>query len=747
MQGSEGVAHEFVGDHRRLNRTVCVAVAVAAMIGGTAAQPASAQQAPSSSASANDELQEIVVTAGRRAELLSNVGVAITAVTGPELENLSASSLEDYMSRVPGLSFQSYGTPGYGVIEIRGISPQSSGTTVATYVDDVPFGGSGAVSQNAWFSPDIDPADLERVEVLKGPQGTLYGSSSLGGVIKYVTKTPSLTTTEVSTTEELNDTNGGVAGTKVRASASTPIVENQMAIRVSGYYEYDGGYIDDIQLGGSDVNRAERSGVRATLFYEPIDDLKIRLSASVQNSHANGYDITDDAGLNFQPLYGYYQQKRYTPEGYRRHMELDSAEISWDTDIGSLISATSYSRYDSRATNDLTMDAPYYPGLISTTNPAGGVGQYGDEQKTEELRFNSKKLANLVEFVSGVFYQHASAGALTGYYNYDTTGQAIPADFLGGGANTGTLDEYAAFGDVTVYVLPQLDITGGYRWSDIQQTQYTDIAGLLYGYPGTVDIYPVIHFGQVNKTYLGGIRWHITDEVMVYGRAATGYRPGGTRAVLPDAPPGFGDTYNSDAIHSYEAGVKVRALGGRLTLSTDVYQINWTNIQTIVYIGVFNTNGNAGTAKSKGAEFEMSYIPLDGVTVGANSAYTDARFTATSALANVTAGERLYFVPTWTRTLYVDYNLPFLSAAKPQIGADYIFRSSQNDDTGITLPGYNTFNAHAAVQFNNQSLRLYVKNLTGEHGITGSGGYIPGLPYEIDYLQPRTFGLIYSQKF
>ncbi len=173
---------------------------------------------------------------------------------------------------------------------------------------------------------------------------------------------------------------------------------------------------------------------------------------------------------------------------------------------------------------------------------------------------------------------------------------------------------------------PQVDLTVGYRYSDIQQRVNKQLAGPLYDSPGAVDVYPVANLAQVNQTYLGGIRWRITDEIMLYGRAATGYRPGGTRAVPPGAPPGFGDTYTSDGIRSYEAGVKVRALGGRLTLSTDTYTINWSRIQTVVFVGANNVDGNAGTARSRGAEFEAAYVPIDGLTIGANTGYTDARY-------------------------------------------------------------------------------------------------------------------------
>jgi iron complex outermembrane receptor protein len=713
---------------------------------------------PSNPSSATDSnvLQEIVVTAVRRTEGLSTVAVGISAISGAELEARSASSLEDFVSQVPGLNVQSLGTPGTGVVAIRGISPQGAAATVATYIDNISIGGAGNGTENAWYGPDIDPADLERVEVLKGPQGTLYGASSLGGVIKYVTKTPSLTTTEINTSEELNDVRGGSPGTKLRASVATPIIDNELALRVSGYYEYTGGYIDDVGIGGKDVDRGDKSGMRATLLYQPLDNLKIKLNASIQNSAVNGTDITDDNGTNpslFQPLYGYFEQKRYTPESYKVQTQMYSSDIQWDTDLGSLISATSYSTYNPRQDTDMTSQGVFFGGLVSPTNPAGSIASISTDQKTQEFRFESKRLG-IFEFVGGTFYQHQAQSNKVLYSSYDTTGQVNPSGFLGSQSGTATLDEYAGFGDATVYILPQLDVTAGYRYSDVEQEVNGSQAGVLYGLPGAINVNPTLNFSEVNQTYLAGIRWRVTDEVMLYGRAATGYRPGGQRGVPPGAPPGFGDTFNSDNIRSYEAGVKVRALGGRLTFSSDAYVINWSNIQTLIVVGIYNTDGNAGTAQSKGGEFEATYVPFDGLTLRANTAYTNARFTETSATANITDGERLAYVPEWTRTVSVDYMLPFglpFGTWKPEVGGEYVYRSSQLDISlpPIALPGYSTFGLHAGVHFDDkQSLRFYVNNLANNRGIVGSGGNLGyGIPYGVVYQQPVTFGLMFSQKF
>src|SRR6201999_3995756 len=173
-----------------------------------------------SSYASDIRLQEIVVTAARRAESLSEVGSAVSAISGDELLQRSADSLQDYVAFIPGVSLTSQGASGYGVVAIRGIAPQGNGASTATYVDEIPVGASGATTRSAFFTADVDPEDLQRVEVLKGPQGTLYGASSMGGVIKYVTKDPNLTRTEATTAEDFNYVEHGAGGVKVRGSVS-----------------------------------------------------------------------------------------------------------------------------------------------------------------------------------------------------------------------------------------------------------------------------------------------------------------------------------------------------------------------------------------------------------------------------------------------------------------------------------------------------------------------------------------------
>ena len=291
----------------------------AAALTGTGAELASAQVPAANPAPGPDkksdavELQEVIVTANRRLENIQDIGSGISVVGEAQLDTLQANSLADFIQQVPGVAIQSFGAPGYGSIEIRGVSPQSVGATVSTYIDNIPFGGSSAVSEGGEFTPDLDPADIQRVEVLKGPQGTLYGASSLGGVIKYVTKQPSLIQPEGSLTEEVESVDHGDVGGKVRGSYSTPLTDG-LAVRVSGYYRWIPGYIDDVGFNGKNTNNGTDWGLRATLLWKPTTDLSINLNAMRQQSRQNGFNTVDYDPTTLRPLYGDLSEHRFSQE-------------------------------------------------------------------------------------------------------------------------------------------------------------------------------------------------------------------------------------------------------------------------------------------------------------------------------------------------------------------------------------------------------------------------------------------------
>jgi iron complex outermembrane recepter protein len=716
-----------------------LAVGVALALG-----TAHAQDAGTSSRKSDSQLEEIIVTASKRAEKLENVGSGITVVTDQRLDQLAANSLQDFIQDIPGISLQSFGAPGYGSVQIRGVSPQSVGATVATYIDNIPIGGSSAVGENAEFLPDLDPADIQRVEVLKGPQGTLYGASSLGGVIKYVTKQPSLTQAEVNLTEDFEHVDHGDFGGKIRASASTP-VNDDLAVRVSGYYRWIPGYIDDVGVGGPNVNRGYDWGIRGTVLWKPITDLTVNLNALEQESRVDGFGTVDLSAATLRPLYGDLSQLRYTPEAYFYRTSLYSAEVTYEQPYGTFLSASSFNAIRPTLVTDLT---PYYLGFlgIGPDAPAETSGHHNDAQETEELRFTSNRLGN-VEFISGLFFQHESITDGTNYISFLpgglTPNTSVP--LLGYGDRGGTLNEYAGFFDVTYYIVPSLDVTFGYRRSEIHQDRVNFDGGPIYGITSSFDL--AQHQGS--NTFLGDVRWRVTDNVNLYARAASGYRPGGVRTPLAGAPPDFGNVYYSDNIWSYETGIKMTALDGRLSIDTDLFWINWDNIQALVTIGAFNTDGNGGHALSRGAETQVTYVPVAGLTLRGNLAYTDAFFKYADASVLVTApGQRLFFVPELKGGLSADYSWN-IGNFQASVGGDWAYTGNQYDISNFLLPSYSVFDAHAGLKWNNNTVSVYMKNVADKRAIIGDTGYYPTYYplFNVTVEQPRTIGIMFTQHF
>jgi len=246
---------------------------------------------------------------------------------------------------------------------------------------------------------------------------------------------------------------------------------------------------------------------------------------------------------------------------------------------------------------------------------------------------------------------------------------------------------------------------------------------------------------------MGGVRWHLTDDLMLYLRAASGYRPGGVRTPIAGGPPDFSPYYNSDNIWSYETGIKAKALDGRLTVDADAFWINWDNIQALVYVGRFNTDGNGGHALSRGVELQTSYVPFEGLTLSANGAWTDAFFKDTDPSVLVTAGQRLYFVPRVQGSLAADYAWQ-IRRTEANVGADWSYTGAEFDISNFRLPSYSLVNVHAGVKWSNFNVNVFVKNLTDKKAFVGDLGYYPGFPpYTVVLNQPLTVGVSFSQHF
>ncbi|MDB5368349.1 MAG: TonB-dependent receptor [Rhodospirillales bacterium] len=707
------------------------------------------------------DVAEIIVTANKKSEKLSSIGAGISAISGDTLERLNANNLEDYLGFVPGVAFTSFGRPGQNQITIRGVAALGLGSSVATYVDEIPVGSASNEAQGSNYTPDIDPADLDHVEVLKGPQGTLYGASSLGGVLKYVTKSPNLSSTDFTTSAEMGSIEHGEIGYKLRAAGSAPIVQDVLGVRLSGFYRRDGGFIDNGLNGRKDVNSDRAWGLRASILYEPTDKLQIKLGAVYQQAKADGlnavsYNAAPNAPPPFIALHGDLNQWLRLPQPNSVKDQIYTAEVRYDLGFASLVSATGASREDIYRFTDVTGTYTRASYVNALHEPVGSVASlvnnYNIKKVSEEARLQSAA-NDVFEWVVGGIYQKETShtGGTVNIRSPEYVLLPQPAGIASLSNSSNDLQEFAGFVNATYYIRPDIDVSVGYRRSHISQANDTVQTGYVFT-PANPTAVISRHDRPINDvdTYSAGIRWRITDDALLYVRAASGFRPGGGRPQPPLDIPNFVFTYNPDTVWSYETGIKAKAWGGRAVFDVDVFYIDWTDVQTLVPAVVgqpFLVNGNGGTAVSKGFEGQFQLTPLPGLDLVAGVAYTDAHFTQT--VGTVNDGDQLQFVAKFVASLQAEYRHELFQNWDGFIGADYRYRSSMLDAIDFRMPGFGQIGMHVGVERDGTRISAFVINLADKRSLLGytGGGNQPGDPYRYAVNPPRTIGISVTQKW
>ncbi|HEY7959222.1 MAG TPA: TonB-dependent receptor plug domain-containing protein, partial [Sphingomicrobium sp.] len=304
------------------------------------AATAGAQPVP---AQAQSDQNAIIITAQKRAQVLIDVPQSVTVVAGGTLEQQHANSFQDYLKLIPGLQLDQ-SRPGEGRLILRGVNTGGVASTVGVYVDETPFGSSSGLVNGAVLAGDFDTYDLSRIEVLRGPQGTLYGASSLSGVLRFVTNAPSTRDVEVRGRAGIETVDGGDIGYNADAVVNVPLGQT-IAFRASGNYRKDAGFIDSIGTGGSDVAKninGDRSfGGRASLLFEPSKAISIRLSAIAQNIDANAPSVIEADPVTLRPLHG-LSQSQFVPQFSNLHYRIYNGTGTFDLGFASLASSTSY---------------------------------------------------------------------------------------------------------------------------------------------------------------------------------------------------------------------------------------------------------------------------------------------------------------------------------------------------------------------------------------------------------------------
>ncbi len=702
---------------------------------------------------------DIIITAQKRREVLKEVPLSVTALQGEEMTRRQQHGFADYASSVPGLSLEGQG-PGVTRVTLRGLNAGGVGSTVAIYVDESPFGSSTALLNGGSLAGDMDTWDLQRVEVLSGPQGTLYGANAQGGLIKFVANTPDTSGVEGAAELSWEAIRGGESGLAVRGMVNVPLSDG-VAVRVSGYEQKLPGFIDNTLLGDRDLNGGRKIGGRAAILLKPTEDLSIALTAMGQQTRYGGSYIIDTDPVTLEPGHGDLVQQRYLKENMRFRYQNYNATANWDLGAVSLTSTTSYGVLDARQPIDFTSIyalepityGEYLSDILFGEPLALGLLQTINLKKfTQEVRLASTG-SGMLEWQVGGYYTHEKAALdqlFTGYVlGTQTPSPNLP--LLQTLTLSSTYSEYAGFANVTLKLSPAFDVRVGGRYSDNRQDALQVGEGYFFG--DNPIAFTAKSVGKV-FTYSIAPRWKVSRDLMVYARVASGFRPGGPNILPPMADPAVPRQYDADTTTNYEVGVRSTLFGGRLSVDLTAFLVDWDHIQLLQVVQNTGVNANGGKARSQGLEWSIGAVPVKGLTLKFVGAYTDAKLTTSSPSSiEAVAGSPLPFVSKWSQSVDAEYSVPVFSDYSAYIGGRWSYvgdRYSGFDITGQKLiPHYDTIDLRLGLQGKRYSAGLYVKNAGNSRGLTsyGSGAIAPDGLGSASIVQPRTIGFSLSGRF
>jgi len=712
-------------------------------------------QEPTSDSDATMQMGEIIVTAQKRTERLQDIPMSISVISGHRLTATQSTTLQDIVDSVPGMQVVS-ADPASNTLVIRGISAgvginAAVNASVATYVDEAPYTSQGSFSYSANLAPNFDPYDLARVEVLRGPQGTLYGANALSGLLKYVTNAPDPSGYHAGFLVGGIDVEHGGPGYELHGMINIPL-GSTAAFRLTAGDTYIPGYIDDPSLGRHGVNDVRRTNTRAAFLWQPNDDLTIRVTAVYQRLSA-GDDNTVDLDPNtLRPIYGDLITSRDFPQPERVSNEIDNATINCNLGFGTLTSSTSWTKVDPYLSADASARlGPVISSIFGGNYGAFTVGRVPAHSIKQELRLVSVQQQPL-EWAVGVYYDNEVAHAFQPLYAASLSPRQVLLDFqpaLGAYYIDSTYREYASFADLNYHITSAFELGIGGRYSKSEQTYHQLNNGFLTGSDdfGTQSDQGVF-------TYSVDSKYRFTPGLMAYARVASGFVPGGPNDAVPRS--NLPRTFNSSSTTNYELGVKGSTDEGQINYDVDVFDIEWKNIQLEAVIADFASITNGGTARSRGLEGSFTFRPIRELTLMLNAAYTDARLTEdTAPSVGGHDGDRLPLSPFFSSTVGANYERPLGADASGFGGIDWHYDGSRLVTFNFggpraDLPSYSKVDLRAGVKLHVYTFTAYVKNAGNAHAINTAGTETTlqgraALSANIEI--PRTIGLNVSANF
>jgi outer membrane receptor protein involved in Fe transport len=767
----------------RVSQSLTAPLTASLVCGAAFAQQVS-QPSPSAVDSV-DGITEIVVTAQKREEKLNTVPISISAFSAATLQEMGAKDLQDFAREIPGLSVQPGTNGGAPEIAIRGISSSAGDATVGIYIDDVPV---QAPKSN--FSTDPNPKlfDIDRVEVLRGPQGTLYGASSEGGTIRYITPTPSLTDYTGQVRSEVGISERGDPSYEFGAAVGGPIVQDELGFRASVWGRRDGGYIDNVSRTSDDilaknVNQNDSVAGRFSLNLVPGDGLQIIPAFYYQKLSS------DNLPLTWSSLRPFQQQDTSETPGVDK-FALPSLTVNYDFAGARLTSVSSYFDrtdtqqfdYSTFTIDDLTGGAtailPAFPNYQSAS-----VTTTKQRDITQEVRIGSLPSADPFSYTVGVFFEHESNGFTQTVAEPDLAIIAPPyaSALLPGGLsyyeNASSIEkQFAGFGEASYKFTNQLKLTVGARVENVKVESQYYANGLYNGGPTPPAQQAVTSSSQTPVNPKASFSYQISDNDLLYVTASRGFRPGGPNTPVPasacaadlaaqDTTAAQLASFKSDSVWNYEVGAKTLTLDNRLAVNGSVYYIDWRDIQqalSLPHCG-FGYVANLGHATSKGFDFDAEYKLLEGLTLGVDGGLTravlDGNIYQGSALIG-RDGDFLLLTPEWTASVNANYRHEIVEGFEGYTRVDMQHTSSfyRTGSEGTQLydpdlyrgPAYNFMNFRAGIVHQSLNLSFFIKNALNARPVLFASYAQDGNSRDFQQqttLPPRMFGITAAYKF
>jgi iron complex outermembrane receptor protein len=777
-----------------------IGLAVAAALAGLAVPRAPSLAAAADNSSAGG-LQEIVVTARKREENLQDVPLSIDVFSKKDMQNLGIAGFDDYAEKVPSISFISVG-PGTQLFVMRGVSDGSNpnySNTSATgfFVDDMSMSSSGV-------QPDLHLYDVERIEVLNGPQGTTFGASSMSGAIRYVTNKPDVNAFSAGIDFNGGQIQGGQQNWTYEGFFNAPIIQGVLGLRVSAFSDSHGGFINN-QLttrtwvngavsnnaawARNDYNREHVEGGRVALKGVLNDQWSATLTYSYQRQSTLG---AWDEDPNLAPR----TVERFGPESHKFEAKTLDFHVDGDVGIGDLVFATTYWSLPTRQQNEYSQYiennlAGAIEGVTCLNDPVYGTGPYtgcnvpiqyyeyhtNPERWSDELRLVSKP-GGRFHWLAGLYWEKSrdkNSGSTFYMPGLRTNSPAFQYYNAYNGAPPGstslppgewfaytTRSDYwqsTEFANISFDLTNKLNVEAGVVHFKSYFRYYSPFGQFAYA-PTT----PSLSVGSSHKwDSKFGINYKLTDKVMVYADFAQGFRDGGTNSGYPQScyNKGVPQSYVPDTLNNYEIGWKSTSLNGRLLWNGAAYLMNWKQLQTIIYdvniCAPSSFNVNVGDARIYGVESNVDYKLSENLSLQAAGSYTDSHLISSPyATFEANVGERLPYVPyfSWSANLRYEHPLgkvlrgyaQFDIAHKGDMWND-LHVAGSNGFPRILQPSYTIMNLRFGLnpEGSHWLTEFYITNLADKNAIVYSNTGNFDLRQTTN--EPRVFGLRLNYRF